>query len=143
VMPDWQVCDGLGTLAGAGSDHCCYVNGQTCPFLQVDGPSGRRFACGLYVELGDWDAVHADPRYVASVKPHWDAAGVVGCGPWFGCNRAQWVALVAKGSITNTDVAQNSNCCYLRRYTAANTGQRNAIRNVVSNQLAKWPDPAV
>jgi len=38
-------------------------------------------------ELGDWALVHADPRYVATVRPVWDEHGVVDCGDWTGPNR--------------------------------------------------------
>jgi hypothetical protein len=60
------VCTGRGDASGG---HCCWIKGKVCEFL-IENPSGvqtpdqdRRFACGLMVELGDWDKVHADPRY--------------------------------------------------------------------------------
>lgn len=45
-------------------DHCCYVNGKPCPFLEENTEPGFRWTCGLRRELGSWDAVIADPRYV-------------------------------------------------------------------------------
>lgn len=36
------------------------------------------------VELQDWDLVHADPRYLESVRPHWIVAGTPDCGDWLG-----------------------------------------------------------
>lgn len=138
-MPEWSLCDGGGNAAG---DHCCYVGGAPCPHLQVDGASGRRFACGLFVELGNWAAVHADARYAADVKPHWDQSGVVGCGPWFGCNRETFVTLRAnRATPTVHDVIDNTQCCFRRRVLAATTNaQRNAVRNGVRDILAAWPD---
>jgi hypothetical protein len=69
---------------GNGADHCCYIGGRVCPFLEEGTVPGRRWACGLYRELRSWDAVHADPRYLAS-----DAARMMaerwpgyGCGDW-------------------------------------------------------------
>ena len=66
---------------------CCGVPGHPggmCKFL-VDVP-GRAKGCGLFVELGSWDAVHADPRYLAEVRPAWDANAppVPDCGDWRG-----------------------------------------------------------
>lgn len=40
------------------ADHCCTINGELCVFY-ADG-------CMLRTELGSWDAVHADPRYLES-----------------------------------------------------------------------------
>lgn len=69
---------------GNGPDHCCYVNGQVCPFLEENTVPGRRWACGLYRQLGDWNLVHTDPRYLAVVKPVWDEFGVADCGDFKG-----------------------------------------------------------
>jgi hypothetical protein len=54
-----MACIGIGDAQGG---HCCWVHGEVCRFL-LENHEGRRFACGLRVELGDWDKVHADPRY--------------------------------------------------------------------------------
>lgn len=73
---------------GNGADHCCYVNGQVCPFLEENTVPGRRWACGLLRELGSWDAVHADPRY-QPIQAVWDQVGIISCGDWRGTGRAQ------------------------------------------------------
>ena len=65
---------------GNREDHCCYVAGQRCPYL-VENVNGRRWACGLMVELGSWDLVHADPRY-APIQAEWDLVGIESCGAW-------------------------------------------------------------
>lgn len=44
-------------------DHCCYINGKPCLFLEENTEVGFRWSCGLRRELGSWDAVLADPRY--------------------------------------------------------------------------------
>jgi hypothetical protein len=95
---------------GNGDDHCCWLAGQVCPFLRDDGwssPESRRFVCTLREELGDWDLVHSDPRYLATVEPLWRASGDVmnwiwdegvRCGNWPGAimdikvrgNAPQW-----------------------------------------------------
>lgn len=69
------------TGAGTGGTHCCYVAGERCRYL-VENVNHRRWACGLYVELGSWAAVHADPGYQAHVQPEWDKVGIESCGAW-------------------------------------------------------------
>ena len=51
-------CTGMGDKG----DHCCYQAGQRCPHL-VENVAGRRYACGLFLELGSWEAVNASPKY--------------------------------------------------------------------------------
>ena len=94
-MPNEAFCH------GNGEDHCCYLAGQVCPFLRDDGPQPngagvRRWVCTLREELGDWDLVHADQRYIDTVGPLWNASGWqmqwaweegVRCGNWPGLPR--------------------------------------------------------
>ncbi len=54
-----SICTGRGDADGG---HCCWVNGKVCEFL-IENHGGRRFACGLMVELGDWQTVHTSSRY--------------------------------------------------------------------------------
>ena len=70
--------------AGNSADHCCYINGEPCPHLRDDGPDAtRRWVCTLREELGSWDAVHVDPRYLRDVQPFWNGyAPTLGCGDW-------------------------------------------------------------
>lgn len=75
---------------GNGDNHCCYLPGGSnvefgegvCPFLVQNVVPGRRFACGLLVELRRWEAVHADERYLATVAPKWRERGIADCGDW-------------------------------------------------------------
>jgi hypothetical protein len=60
---------------GNAADHCCYWNGEPCPYLEETTVPGRRWACGLFREIGNWDAVHTDPRYLADVQPLWRGSG--------------------------------------------------------------------
>jgi hypothetical protein len=71
----------VGQCSGNGNDHCCSLGATVCPFL-VESTAGRRWACGLRVELGSWAAVHNDERYVTVVRPQWDKVGIVDCGDW-------------------------------------------------------------
>ena len=68
-------CTGRGQADGG---HCCWVRGTVCEFL-IENHDGRRFACGLMAELGDWDKVHADPRY-APMAINFADTGL--CGDW-------------------------------------------------------------
>jgi len=67
---------------GGGASHCCWVDGEVCRFLVENVVEGRRWACGLLLKLGSWDAVHADPGYREHVQPVWDAVGIESCGAW-------------------------------------------------------------
>lgn len=69
-------CTGRG---GANGDHCCYVNGKVCDYL-IENTEGRRFACALRVELGNWKKVHRDPRYAPIKEVMLLGDGV--CGDW-------------------------------------------------------------
>jgi hypothetical protein len=68
---------------GNAKDHCCYNGrGQPCKFLieNYTDETGyfRRWACSLRAELGDWDKVITDPRYIAE---HTWATGL-NCRDW-------------------------------------------------------------
>lgn len=54
-------------------DHCCYFEGKACRFIEKNTEPGFRWSCGLRRELGSWDAVLADPRYVRDVLPKHEA----------------------------------------------------------------------
>lgn len=70
------------TCHGNGEDHCCYVAGVPCRFLEEGTVPGRRWACGLLRQLGSWEVVHADPGYQAHVQSEWDKVGITSCGEW-------------------------------------------------------------
>lgn len=69
--------------------HCCYQEGRVCPFLEENTVPGRRWACGLYRELGDWNLVHEDERYLEHVKPTWIKYNIDDCGDWRGTGKPQ------------------------------------------------------
>jgi hypothetical protein len=71
------------TCHGNGSEHCCYVAGQVCTFLEVDTVPDRHWVCGLRRELGNWDAVHADPRY-QPIHAEWVKVNGSDCGDFRG-----------------------------------------------------------
>ena len=120
-MPDLQLCDGAGGPEGL---HCCSVpnsmdpmdGSHDCPHLVIDGPTGRRYACGLYTELGDWALVHADPRYLAEPGAMWDQRGVDHCGDWMGARRETAVAIRARGGFTAAEFEATALCCFRRRW---------------------------
>jgi hypothetical protein len=126
-VPDWALCDGLGDEKG---NHCCWLDGAVCPHLQVDGPSGRHYACGLYVELGDWAAVHTDARYLADVRPHWTATGTQDCGSWFGPQGETIVAIQGRGEMTEAEFVDHAQCCFKRYWCSTPQRQRQAVRAI-------------
>lgn len=52
---------------------------KDCPYL-VRNTVGRNFACGLFIELGDWDKVLEDERYKRDVAGSW--APGINCRDW-------------------------------------------------------------
>ena len=50
-------------------DHCCYLKGKPCAFLE-ENTEDVRWSCGLRRELGSWDAVLKDPRYKKVLGPY-------------------------------------------------------------------------
>lgn len=68
---------------GNGDDHCCYVDGKVCEFLEENTVPGRRWACGLLRRLESWAAVHEHPDY-QKIKEHFASLGVSACGDWLG-----------------------------------------------------------
>lgn len=70
---------------GNGKEHCCWFKGEQCSFLEENTVSGRRWSCGLYNELQDWDKVLADKRYIKIVQPKFDATNglkFANCRDW-------------------------------------------------------------
>lgn len=74
----------MSVCHGNGEMHCCNVNGKPCKYVSERIVSGRRWACLLFVELGDWSSVHKDERYITDVKSHWMKTGTPDCGDWIG-----------------------------------------------------------
>lgn len=64
---------------GNGEDHCCYVNGVACPHLEEFTVPDRRWACGLFRRLQDWDLVIASDSYQQDVAPYF---GDMNCKDW-------------------------------------------------------------
>ena len=46
------------------NEHCCWINNKVCKFLEEYSEPGFRWSCGLRRELGSWDAVIEDKRYM-------------------------------------------------------------------------------
>jgi hypothetical protein len=69
---------------GNGSDHCCYVKGEDCPFLfrnYVDENGHfRKWACSLRVKYGNWDDVLKDPEWQRVCGSAW--ADGLNCRDW-------------------------------------------------------------
>lgn len=68
---------------GKQKDHCCYINGEPCPFVAPIRRPPFNWQCTLRTELGTWDAVHKDQRYIERVKDKLTSANIfVDCGDW-------------------------------------------------------------
>jgi len=69
---------------GNGNDHCCYVRGKPCKFIITNytDETGhfRKWACKLRAELGDWDKVLTDPRWVEECQGAWTNG--LNCRDW-------------------------------------------------------------
>ncbi len=76
LRPD-VVCTGRGDSGG----HCCTINGSTCEFLTTVDEVPR---CGLLIDLGSWEAVHSDRRFLEAPVGLWFAENHpgFGCGDW-------------------------------------------------------------
>lgn len=57
--------------SGNSNDHCCYLKGDPCPYVEENTVSGRRWACGLMRQYGNWDTVVATDEYTSVVAPVW------------------------------------------------------------------------
>lgn len=67
---------------GNNDDHCCYLGGEVCPFLEENTVKGRRWACGLFRKAKSWDKVYRTRGYRTKVKPKLIALQIVDCGDW-------------------------------------------------------------
>lgn len=66
---------------GNREDHCCWIAGVACPHLEENTVEGRRWACGIYRKLQDWDAVIISKEYLADVAPTFEPLGM-NCRDW-------------------------------------------------------------
>lgn len=68
---------------GNTPEHCCWVDGEVCRFLEIDTMPDRHWVCGLRRRLGSWEAVHNDPGYIEHVRPMWNRINPsVNCGDY-------------------------------------------------------------
>jgi len=77
--------------------------GKPCPHLEENTVPGHRWTCGLRRELGNWDAVLADPRYQDFPGSVYEPAGI-NCRDWpngnpcYACKGQQIKAMLAEMS---------------------------------------------
>ena len=74
----------MAVCHGNGPDHCCYIAGRVCPYLEENPVEGRRWACGLLRELGSWPKVYRSTRYRRTDAAKWFRVSFpsYGCGDW-------------------------------------------------------------
>ena len=70
-----------GNCDGNSDEHCCWVDGQECLYVEENTVEGRRWSCGLRRELGNWDDVLASDRYQENVAVHFEPKGI-DCKSW-------------------------------------------------------------
>jgi len=74
----------MADCLGLADDHCCYIGGEVCSYLEEGTVAGRRWVCGLLRELGSWARVYGDGRY-DGVRVKLRARGMTfDCGDWPG-----------------------------------------------------------
>lgn len=72
-------------MGGNGDTHCCWLEGEVCPYLEVNTMLDRKWVCGLMRELGDWEQVIASDRYLSNVDPVLSKYGI-NCRDYPGVN---------------------------------------------------------
>ena len=82
------ICDGRGD----GGDHCCYIEGKVCEFLDTSNPLGPR--CGKWDTMGD---------------PEWQNAPV---GLWFAKRYPGFTCIDWPQNITEVMEAGVGTCCW-------------------------------
>jgi len=82
---------------GNTQDHCCYLNGKPCDYLEKNTVADRRWACGLLRELGDWDSVLASDRYIDGPGAHFGPMGM-DCKSYPDPSKGQFCFTCGKGS---------------------------------------------
>lgn len=81
---------------GNQADHCCYLNGEPCQYVEENTVDGRRWACGLRRELGDWDSVLASDRYQSGPGAYFSAIGM-NCKTYPSAAKKQFCSTCGKG----------------------------------------------
>ena len=69
-------------------DHCCWLAGKPCVYLEVDTVPGRKWACGLRRKYGDWDKALESKEYQNTIEPHFGPQGV-NCRDWPDLSKGQ------------------------------------------------------
>lgn len=68
----FPACNGSGVQ---GEDtHCCWVDGSPCQYL-VENADGRRYACGLRINHGSWQAMERSDEY-KEIGDYWVSKGL-------------------------------------------------------------------
>jgi hypothetical protein len=72
-----------GYCSGNFDDHCCHLGKYgVCKYLEKNATENRIWTCSLRRELGDWDLVHNDERYVSEIKVKLLEYDLPNCGDW-------------------------------------------------------------
>ena len=72
----------MATCNGNEEDHCCYLKGKVCEYLEENTVPGRRWVCGIRKKYNSWEETHHDPDYTRDIKPLLNDIGITNCGEW-------------------------------------------------------------
>ena len=75
--------------SGNSEQHCCWLSGMVCTFLEENTVEGRRWACGLRRQYGNWDDAVNSAEYLRLIEPHFGPQGV-NCRDWPDLSKGQY-----------------------------------------------------
>lgn len=94
----------MAICKGNKDNHCCWFQGKECQYLEFD-TNGREIACGLLLELGDWESVYKDERYIRDVKSKIIASDIgCDCGDWPKVSSGHWCSFCGHGDNPNEGI---------------------------------------
>jgi hypothetical protein len=72
----------MGVCSGNEDDHCCYLDGNVCVYLEENTVQGRRWACGIRKKYSSWEETYKDSEYIQFILPILSKIGISNCGDW-------------------------------------------------------------
>lgn len=74
----------MSNCTGNGEDHCCWIDGMVCIYLEEYTVPDRHWACGLLRKYGSWEAMYHSPEYkmIMAVAPASIGGRNYRCGDW-------------------------------------------------------------
>ena len=79
----------MAVCNGNNKDHCCWIAGKPCAYLEEKTVKGRRWVCGLRRKYRSWDKAIASEEYQTVIEPHFGPQGV-NCKDWPDLTKGQF-----------------------------------------------------